>query len=1048
SNRENQFYEYTLIISNVTFEDEQELTINVKSKIPNKKKVKPIVIGDPLAYFSFVPEQIPHGLKWRNNFHNEKIYSYGIYENEIYRVMCSVHHQSDIGKPLDVYILKRICIFDDCLYNLIDITSCDNRRNNWIKMTVNIYEIDKFRTQFTSLERETITDYDMGHQYLCCYKHSLMSKGVTVMANDRSMFVVKKPEFSLVAGDILKYSCQAHELIYDEIVFLYNDGIYTYERKHIENDWILVGTRQKKQLDLQWSATSGEKIHEMIVNVSTSQLATSDRGFIQCKATSKRIDVIPDITDRYTINVDDPLPLTFNDKRSNVLKIFRQSGTDIHLDCSHQGRPQPKVIWLKGKQLVKYDPTITFGPNNSSLKINRLQASDTGYYTCELNNGRDPILKRSFDLYVKGNYPDTRYRRFGAILGFICAFLLLLMLILLVIGAIKYHQMKQKVEGSQFTQQKHNRASQLFDENQQIIKQLKLISLPENFASKNQIKSLVSQVNEGYETDSNSSDFKKLGEGQFGVVYKVRLPDIGLVAAKMLPESIRNANNRNDKEKKDKEMETLNNPDLSKKQKVTEMLIEELKVLGKVGQHFNIVGLISVAYPKTQLKSLFSGPMRDEDSFYLMELCENGSLESMLKKFNAHEYKDNNLETKPSLYETLSTTTAGITVEQAIIISNLTTDDLKLISYQVACGVDYLNRKQIAHSDIAPRNVLVTDRFIMKICDFGLAAWTTYKNYSEQLSTGSVQLEKKHNSTATHNLTPELATAMLRNSLNNRDENLLLNKSSMKADVWSFGIFLWCLFLKCKYRPFNQIHAQMPFPSDSEYMARLLKILSTGRVLEYIDYHSEIPKEIYAIICVCLRGESERPEMNNIRAHLCHKKMLSKQAFNYYKTEYNRYKEAQSNGSNVEVFGDVQGDELPKFIENDVTDGNSDRRSDVDYRDDRQQKQREDYSDYVQPSETSDNSTRPLLSNSFRNTKDYNENGSYLDPINEIKKLPVRSDLKDSQYGNRTENVPLMKNNLMNKTRNDLGNIKVTYNTPPYNQRLTPYLRDDDDSYL
>ncbi|CAF1537895.1 unnamed protein product, partial [Didymodactylos carnosus] len=103
---------------------------------------------NPLAYLSFVPE---HGLKWRNNFQKEKIYPYE-YENEIYRVMCSVHHKSDVGKPLDVYILKRTCIFDDCLYDLIDITSCDNTRNNWIKLNVNIYEIDKFLTQFTRVD--------------------------------------------------------------------------------------------------------------------------------------------------------------------------------------------------------------------------------------------------------------------------------------------------------------------------------------------------------------------------------------------------------------------------------------------------------------------------------------------------------------------------------------------------------------------------------------------------------------------------------------------------------------------------------------------------------------------------------------------------------------------------------------------------------------------------------------------------------------------------------------------------------------------------------
>ncbi|CAF0763540.1 unnamed protein product, partial [Didymodactylos carnosus] len=1051
NNFENQFYEYSLVINNVTFEDEEELTISVKSKILNKKTIKPIVDGDPVAYFSFIPEQIPHSLKWRDDFRNEKIYPYGVFENEIYRVMCSVHHRSDTEKPLNVFILKRTCLLDDCLHNLIDTKSCGDTRKGWTKMNVDSYALDKFRTQFTSIERETVTDPDVGHQYLCCYKNSLMSKGLTAMANDRSMFVTKKPEFSMVTGDILTYGCEAHELIYDEISFVYNDGINTYERKRTDNEWVLAGTTQKKKLDLQWVVDSTRKIHAMIVNVSTSPLTAHDSGFIQCKVTSKRSNIIPDITDTYTINVDDPLPMGFITPLNPNPKLYRSSGADIYLDCNHQGRPQPKVIWLKGQQPVKYDSTITFGPNNGSLKINRLQGSDTGYYTCELNNGRDQSLIRSFDLYVKGTNPDSRYRKFGAILGFIFASLLLLMLTLLVIGAFKYRQMKKKVKASQFTQEKHNRTSQLFDENQQIVKQLKLIALPENFATKNQVKTLLGYVNESHEMDSN--DFKKLGEGQFGVVYKVRLPDVGFVAAKMLPESIRNANNRKDKGRKSIETEALNkDQEFAKKQKATEMLIEELKVLGKVGQHFNIVGLISVAYPKTELKSIFSGPIRDEDSFYLMELCENGSLESVLRTFNTHQENNNNLETKPSLYKNLSNTKAGITVERAVNTSSLTDDDLKLMAYQVACGVDYLNRKQIAHSDIAPRNVLVTDRFIMKICDFGLATWTTYKNYSEQLATGRVQLEKKHNSTATHNLTPELATAMLRNS-SNGGENLLLNKSSMNADVWSFGIFLWCLFLKCKYRPFNQIHREVQHPSDSEYMSRLLRILSSGRVLEYIDYHPEIPREVYAIIRVCLREETERPEMSNIRSYLCHKQMLSRQAFDYYKNEYNQDKEAHSNGSNVEVFGEVQGGEdLPKFNENHAVDSDGNGRIDMNYRDgsgDDRQQQRKDYGYYVPPSEISNKSTRPLLPHSYRDNSDYDQNDSYLQPTTEPKKFPAHvKGTHNIQNDNELENSSLRKDNIMNKPRNDNDNINVTYNTASNTKRLAPYLRGNNDSYL
>lgn len=37
-----------------------------------------------------------------------------------------------------------------------------------------------------------------------------------------------------------------------------------------------------------------------------------------------------------------------------------------------------------------------------SIFITRAQPSDTGYYTCELTNGRDSNLKRSFDLRIKG----------------------------------------------------------------------------------------------------------------------------------------------------------------------------------------------------------------------------------------------------------------------------------------------------------------------------------------------------------------------------------------------------------------------------------------------------------------------------------------------------------------------------------------------------------------------------------------------------------------------------------------------------------------------
>ena len=252
--------------------------------------------------------------------------------------------------------------------------------------------------------------------------------------------------------------------------------------------------------------------------------------------------------------------------------------------------------------------------------------------------------------------------------------------------------------------------------------QLTRLPLPNNFASTQQVRTLLGYVN-GDTAPSSKDDFKELGRGQYGVVYQVRLPDVGLVAAKLLPQSIREVERRRDKRKKSDDIEEseemISKKKEAQKTKAAEMLIDELKVMNKAGKHVNIVSLLKVAYPETKFRYLITGGLiRDEDSFYLMELCSNGSLESMLKRFL--QPSPHSSSNKSSLYETLSKQNdPAMTIVQAHEMCELTNDDLKLIAYQVASGVDYLNRRQIAHCDIAARNVLVNSRFIMKICDFG-----------------------------------------------------------------------------------------------------------------------------------------------------------------------------------------------------------------------------------------------------------------------------------------------------------------------------------------
>jgi hypothetical protein len=69
---------------------------------------------------------------------------------------------------------------------------------------------------------------------------------------NRNMFVVRKPEFSLVTGDVLTYRCEGHDLIYDDLRMIYNDGYFTYERNRFDPEWRLMENNAPKQIDIDW----------------------------------------------------------------------------------------------------------------------------------------------------------------------------------------------------------------------------------------------------------------------------------------------------------------------------------------------------------------------------------------------------------------------------------------------------------------------------------------------------------------------------------------------------------------------------------------------------------------------------------------------------------------------------------------------------------------------------------------------------------------------------------------------------------------------------
>ncbi|XP_075703161.1 tyrosine-protein kinase Srms [Rhinoderma darwinii] len=96
----------------------------------------------------------------------------------------------------------------------------------------------------------------------------------------------------------------------------------------------------------------------------------------------------------------------------------------------------------------------------------------------------------------------------------------------------------------------------------------------------------------------------------------------------------------------------------------------------------------------------------------------------------------------------------------------LTNADFVEMICQVADGMEYLEKKQVVHRDLATRNVLVGENLICKIADFGLARLLKDDCYSPE----------------NNRSVPIRWTA---------PESLMYCKYSTKSDVWSFGIVMF-----------------------------------------------------------------------------------------------------------------------------------------------------------------------------------------------------------------------------------------------------------------
>ncbi|XP_065223883.1 fibroblast growth factor receptor 2-like [Planococcus citri] len=187
-------------------------------------------------------------------------------------------------------------------------------------------------------------------------------------------------------------------------------------------------------------------------------------------------------------------------------------------------------------------------------------------------------------------------------------------------------------------------------------------------------------------------------------------------------------------------------------------LVSEMELMKLIGAHVNVLQLLGCC-------------SQDGELLIITEFAPHGNLRDFLRDHlpsakNKHTFK-------------------------------LSQNTLLMFAQQAAKGMEYLATKKCVHRDLAARNVLVSNNYIIKIADFGLARDIRNKDYYRKEAKGRLPVKWMAPEALGHGL------------------------YSTQSDIWSYGILLWEILTL----------GATPYPSFPD-LGKLFQALHSGYRME------------------------------------------------------------------------------------------------------------------------------------------------------------------------------------------------------------------------